>query len=343
MKNIRSTSSSQDKRMTQRIFTCTRTVISTVALILIFMQRIQVISSLDISSSSSSSFLQTNLFKARGTLVNHRTFLKRKNSNSLSFSNRMSTSTPASTVDIANNNIKNDSEWISPLVKNNNIIPTIPFPVLLATVGIALPIWSVTILPITIAYQVGRTIVKKIGFGTTKSVTPVIDSGYVADPTSIIPQSKRKYDLVVLGATGFTGRLAVRHLLKTYGTKGTDIKWAIAGRNEEKLKSILIDVATECNVEKDVMTSLLDDIDIIIVDTSLPSTMPKLVSNAKCIATTAGPYTFYGNSVIEFCCKYGTHYVDITGEIDWIRLMIHTWSSTAKQTGAKLIPFCGHE
>jgi short subunit dehydrogenase-like uncharacterized protein len=67
-----------------------------------------------------------------------------------------------------------------------------------------------------------------------------------------------------------------------------------------------------------------------------------LVQNTRVVATTAGPYTLYGNSVVEFCAKFGTHYVDITGEVDWVKAMICQWQSTAQQTGAKLIPFCGH-
>jgi short subunit dehydrogenase-like uncharacterized protein len=75
----------------------------------------------------------------------------------------------------------------------------------------------------------------------------------------------------------------------------------------------------------------------------VPSTLPKLVANTRVVATTAGPYTLYGSSVVEFAAKHGTHYVDITGEVDWVKAMLCQWHDTAQKTGAKIISFCGHE
>lgn len=239
------------------------------------------------------------------------------------------------------------SSLISPLfVKQQRKIPSVPTSAFLIT-SLFLPIWSVTLLPVTLLYQTGKRILLSL-IGEKRQLTAPLDSGYVVNKTQIVPRSERKYDIVILGATGFTGRLALLHLLDKYYDKddgGTDlvkrrVHWAIAGRDEKKLCKILAETAKELNLNSD---NVLKTIDRIIVDTSIPATMPKLVEQARCIATTVGPYTLYGNSVMEFCAKFGTHYVDITGEIDFIKLMIHQWQSTASQTGSILVPFCGHE
>jgi short subunit dehydrogenase-like uncharacterized protein len=118
-----------------------------------------------------------------------------------------------------------------------------------------------------------------------------------------------KYDIVVLGVTGFTGRLAARHLAQKYGVSKGGIKWAIAGRSKAKLDAVKQSLADELD-----MPEIVKGIDVIIADTSDPTTMPALVKDTRVVATTAGPYQEYGNAVVEFAAKYGTHYADITGE-----------------------------
>jgi short subunit dehydrogenase-like uncharacterized protein len=73
------------------------------------------------------------------------------------------------------------------------------------------------------------------------------------------------------------------------------------------------------------------------------STLPTLVKDTRSVITTAGPFQKYGSNVVEFCAKYGTHYVDITGEADWVQNMIVQWRETAQKTGAKLVSMCGHD
>ena len=73
------------------------------------------------------------------------------------------------------------------------------------------------------------------------------------------------------------------------------------------------------------------------------STLPTLVKDTRAVITTAGPFQKYGSNVVEFCAKYGTHYVDITGESDWVKNMILQWNTTAQKTGAKLVSMCGHD
>jgi short subunit dehydrogenase-like uncharacterized protein len=202
------------------------------------------------------------------------------------------------------------------------------------TTALAVPIVSVTVLPLSIVYQVGRRLLQPLF--SSKKDGPPLDSGYQVTAEQHIPMAARPYDVVVLGATGFTGALAVRYLVETYGVN-SDVKWAIAGRSQAKLDRLKEDLALELG--KDEIRSIAT----IIVDTAIAATLPTLVSQTRCVATTAGPFTLYGSSVVEFCAKFGTHYVDITGEVDWVKAMVVQWSETAQASGAKMIPFCGHD
>lgn len=232
------------------------------------------------------------------------------------------------------------SPLVSPVVQEHRKIPVVPWSTFFATAAF-LPVWAVTLVPCTALFLVSRAAVR-----TVKSILPTPargddrdaipwDSGYVVEASRLIPRSQRKYDIVVLGVTGFCGRLAARHLAKTYGVDGTKVKWAVAGRSKAKLEQVKAELAAELGLPG------LKDVDSIVVDTSVPATLPALVEQTKVVATTAGPYILYGNHVCEFCAKFGTHYVDITGEVDWVKSMQVLWHKTAQATGAKLISFCG--
>lgn len=141
----------------------------------------------------------------------------------------------------------------------------------------------------------------------------------------------------MFGATGFAGKLSIEHLVKTYGVN-KDVKWAIAGRTKAKLED------AKAKVAKLTGDNSIMEVETIIADTNDRSTLHDLVKNTKVVATTAGPFQAYGGGdVIEFCAKYGTDYVDITGEVDWHKEMIMKWDETAQATGAKIISFCGND
>lgn len=220
---------------------------------------------------------------------------------------------------------------VSPVEKEGRKIPTVPYSSFLVTAALT-PVWATVFLPITLLYQVGRFAVRPL----FKKLLPLprIDSGYQVKPSQIVPRSDRKYDVVVLGATGFCGSLAVRHLARRYGVNQA-VKWAIAGRSQGKLDSVKRDLAKELNMPE------IESVDVIVVDTSVPSTMPALVKDTRTVASTAGPFSLYGSSVVEFCAKFGTNYVDITGEVGWVRGMVNHWQKTAVSTGAKLVSMCG--
>ncbi|CAB9497170.1 Trans-acting enoyl reductase [Seminavis robusta] len=200
-----------------------------------------------------------------------------------------------------------------------------------------IPFWLGAIMPLTIFYQVTTRVLRKLGI-LEPHPRPPLDSGHIKAPETIQPRKDRKYDIVVLGVTGFTGRLAARHLAQKYGAEGKIIKWAIAGRNKAKVEAVRKSLAEELKMPK-----IVTEIDIIVADTSDPNTMPALVEDTRAVATTAGPYQEYGNTVVEFCAKYGTHYTDITGEVGWVKQMMVQHGETAKSTGAKIVPFCGHD
>ena len=139
----------------------------------------------------------------------------------------------------------------------------------------------------------------------------------------------KNHDLIIWGATGFTGRLVAEYLLKQYGT-GKELKWAMAGRNEGKLKSI---------------RNLLGDesIPILTADSLDMDSLNALVQQTKVICTTVGPYAKYGSPLVEACVNNGVDYCDLTGEVQWIRRMIDQHHENAKAKGVKIVHCCGFD
>ena len=140
--------------------------------------------------------------------------------------------------------------------------------------------------------------------------------------------NSKKLDLIIFGATGFTGKLVSQYINKTYST--TDLKWGIAGRNEEKIFSI----ANKLNINDD---------RIFIADSNNIESLVKLTSKTKVICTTVGPYAKYGTNLIEACIISGTDYCDITGETQWIRRIIDKYHKMAKEKKIKIINSCGFD
>ena len=140
----------------------------------------------------------------------------------------------------------------------------------------------------------------------------------------------KKYDFIVFGATGFTGKLVVEYLVERY-LDNPEIKWALAGRNLEKLKS----VAKSKNVP--------DDICLFTADSNDKTSVENLVSKTRCILTVVGPYQLYGNNIIESCAKSGTDYVDLCGEPGWMHEKINELSDISKESGSRIVFSCGFD
>jgi short subunit dehydrogenase-like uncharacterized protein len=141
-----------------------------------------------------------------------------------------------------------------------------------------------------------------------------------------------QYDIIVFGSTGFTGRLVAQYLQDTYSiNKNNEIKWAMAGRSQEKLES----VRDEMHISK--------DIDLIIADSNDEQSMQSLVKRTKVVLTTVGPYQIYGEKLLKACVDAGTGYVDLCGEPAWMHQMIAKYQSAAKETGAVIVFSCGFD
>ncbi len=140
----------------------------------------------------------------------------------------------------------------------------------------------------------------------------------------------KEYDFVVYGATGFTGKLVVEYLVHKY-SNNSQIKWALAGRNLEKLES----VAATKNVPEG--TGLLE------VDSNNIASVEEMISKTKCVLTTVGPYQLYGNDIVSACAKSGIDYVDLCGEPGWMHEKINELTETARETGSRIVFSCGFD
>jgi short subunit dehydrogenase-like uncharacterized protein len=135
------------------------------------------------------------------------------------------------------------------------------------------------------------------------------------------------FDLVIYGATGFTGRLASQYLTRAGGAEG--LRVAIAGRSQAKLEA----VQKSCDRKPE----------ILVADSTRPESIDAMVQKTKAVLTFAGPFAIHGEPVVAACAKWGRDYLDITGETPFIRNMIERYQAEAEKTGARLIPFSGFD
>jgi short subunit dehydrogenase-like uncharacterized protein len=142
--------------------------------------------------------------------------------------------------------------------------------------------------------------------------------------------SSSKFDIVVYGATGFTGQLVAEYLAANY--KGdANLKWAMAGRSKDKLATV-----------RDVIGAPADT-PLIVADSSDVGSLKAMVAQTKSVVTTVGPYQLYGNELIATCAEIGTDYLDLCGEPVWMRQMIEKHEAAAKASGARILFSCGFD
>ncbi len=141
----------------------------------------------------------------------------------------------------------------------------------------------------------------------------------------------REFDVVVYGATGFTGTLVARYLLRRYGVAG-DLRWAIAGRSREKLEAL----REALGVEEETL-------EMIVADSFDADALTALARRTRVVLTTVGPYALYGSGLVAACVDSGTHYCDLAGEVQWVRKMIDQHQARAMQTGARIVHCCGFD
>ena len=138
----------------------------------------------------------------------------------------------------------------------------------------------------------------------------------------------KQFDIIIWGATSFTGKLVVEYIFKKFAS--TKIKWAIAGRNKEKLENVRSKVADK-------------NIPIFIADSFDEKSLSVIVKKSKVICSTVGPYSLYGSLLVELCVKHSTNYCDITGEAHWIRTIIDKFHKDAKKKKIKIVNSCGFD
>ena len=142
--------------------------------------------------------------------------------------------------------------------------------------------------------------------------------------------SSEKFDIVVYGATGFTGQLVAEYLAAHY--KGdTSLKWAMAGRSLDKLKSVRDAIGAPA------------DTPLIVADASDAASLKAMAEQTMSVITTVGPYQLYGEELLAACVATGTDYFDLCGEPIWMRQMIDKYEAAAKESGARIVFSCGFD
>jgi short subunit dehydrogenase-like uncharacterized protein len=142
--------------------------------------------------------------------------------------------------------------------------------------------------------------------------------------------SSSKFDIVVYGATGFTGQLVAEYLAAHYrGDK--QLRWAMAGRSLDKLKSV-----------RDAIGAAADT-PLIVADAGDGASLKAMIDQTQSVLTTVGPYQLYGTELVAACAASGTDYLDLCGEPVWMRQMIDAHEASAKSTGARVVFSCGFD
>jgi short subunit dehydrogenase-like uncharacterized protein len=134
------------------------------------------------------------------------------------------------------------------------------------------------------------------------------------------------YDVVLYGASGFVGKQTVRYFAERAGDK---VRWAIAGRDRHRLESVRAEVGVA--------------VDILVADSQDRGAIEAIVSQTRVLLSTAGPFALYGEEIVAACVRYGTHYVDITGETPWVKGLIDRYHLQAATDGTRIIPCCGFD
>jgi len=139
----------------------------------------------------------------------------------------------------------------------------------------------------------------------------------------------REFDIIVWGATGFTGRLVAEYLFERYGANQS-IKWAMGGRSQSKLETVRADVASE-------------EVPLVVADSQDEASLEAMVQRTKVICTTVGPYAQYGSKLVAACIANQTDCCDLTGEVHWMRRMIDQHHEAAQANGTKIVHTCGFD
>ncbi|MDQ0465504.1 short subunit dehydrogenase-like uncharacterized protein [Caulobacter ginsengisoli] len=143
-------------------------------------------------------------------------------------------------------------------------------------------------------------------------------------------KAQAEFDIIVYGASGFTGRLVAEYLAKTYGIGGP-VKWAMAGRSADKLAQVRDEIGAP------------PETPLVVADAADPASLAAMVGRTRAVLTTVGPYQLYGSALVAECVKQGTDYLDLCGEPNWMAEMIKAHDAAAKASGARILFSCGFD
>jgi short subunit dehydrogenase-like uncharacterized protein len=145
--------------------------------------------------------------------------------------------------------------------------------------------------------------------------------------------SARDHDLVLWGATGYTGRLVAEYLARAPSAKG--LRWAIGGRDRDKLRRVREGLAGDGIPP--------DGLPMVLADAHDEASLDRLTRGTRVICATVGPFALHGSALVAACVRNHTHYCDISGEIPWIRQSIDRHHETARATGTRIVHCCGFD
>ena len=142
----------------------------------------------------------------------------------------------------------------------------------------------------------------------------------------------RDFDIVLFGATGFTGALTAEYLARN---APADLRWALAGRSPDKLERVRADLAA--------IDPGLSELELLHAEVSDPTSLADVAGRARVVISTVGPYLKYGEPLVAACAEAGTDYVDLTGEPEFVDRMYVAHHATAQRTGARIVHACGFD
>lgn len=141
--------------------------------------------------------------------------------------------------------------------------------------------------------------------------------------------ASRRFDVVVFGATGFTGGLVAEYLAALSAT--TPFRWALVGRNPDRLAQLRDRLGAAVSPE------------LLVADVGNDASLASLAASTTAVITTVGPYALHGEPLLRACAEAGTHYVDLTGEPQFVHRMRERYDAVAKRSGARIVNSCGFE
>jgi short subunit dehydrogenase-like uncharacterized protein len=150
-------------------------------------------------------------------------------------------------------------------------------------------------------------------------------------PLTEAPMKTPSHDLIVFGATSFVGQILARYLFAQFGAHD-GLRWALAGRSEPKLQRLRSSLGPKAA-----------RLPIVLADAGDSVALEALCHQTRVVVSTVGPYALYGEPLVRACAGTGTDYCDLTGEVQWIRRMIHGYEKAARKSGARIVHCCGFD